>query len=523
VTLALAGDVHFEGHVARLLDGRTLGPISATLAAADVAMVNLETPLTLRGTRDPKELEHADDRYHFRAPPRAMDLLARSGIDVVTVANNHAGDYGVAGLADTLAAARRSGVAVVGAGRDAAAAYAPHVVEVGELSVAFLGADTVQREGSAGVWGADADSAGIATARGRRTSALLASVAAAAETEDLVVVHLHWGKEYQACPTQSQRLLARDLAAAGADVVVGSHAHVLGGAGWSADTYVSYGLGNFAWWHDRQPDTGVLTLRLDADGVTDETWTPARISGADGRPMPVPGRARAAAVRDWRALRGCSGLAAERGTPQAEDPAYESTVRRIDDELAARMRGSSHRAGCPVPLTDLRHLTVTHRDFQGRARTGELVVHRRWARDVADAFGRLYAAGWPIARMRLVDEYGGDDDASMAANNSSGFNCRRVAGQANWSAHAFGAAIDLNPVQNPYVRAGSIDPPAGRRFAGIDRTRTAPVSAGVIKDGGLVVHAFRRIGWEWGGHWVSTKDHQHVAAPDRVLAALGRG
>jgi poly-gamma-glutamate synthesis protein (capsule biosynthesis protein) len=176
-----------------------------------------------------------------------------------------------------------------------------------------------------------------------------------------------------------------------------------------------------------------------------------------------------------------------------------------------------------VPLADLRHLTVTHRDFQGRARMGELVVHRRWAREVTDAFGRLYAAGFPIARMRLVDEYGGDDEASMAANNSSGFNCRRVAGQANWSAHAFGAAIDLNPVQNPYLRPGSIDPPAGRRFAGIDRTRTAPVSAGVIKDGGLVVHAFRRIGWEWGGHWVSTKDHQHVAAPDRVLAALGRG
>ena len=110
----------------------------ATLRAADVAMVNLETPVTQRGRQDPKELEFASDRYYFRTPPRALGALAEAGVDVVTVANNHAGDYGQVGLADTIRAARRSRVAVVGAGRDAAEAFTPHVVRVDDLDVAFL-------------------------------------------------------------------------------------------------------------------------------------------------------------------------------------------------------------------------------------------------------------------------------------------------------------------------------------------------------------------------------------------------
>jgi poly-gamma-glutamate synthesis protein (capsule biosynthesis protein) len=175
---------------------------------------------------------------------------------------------------------------------------------------------------------------------------------------------------------------------------------------------------------------------------------------------------------------------------------------------------TSHRPGCPVPLSDLRHLRMTYRDFDGRARTGDMVVHRRFATGVTRVFGRLYDAGWPIARMRLVDDYGGDDDRSMAADNTSGFNCRRVAGQTTWSAHAYGAAIDLNPVQNPYVRPGSIDPPAGRRYARVDRASTAPADPGVIRADDVVVAAFARLGWEWGGTWVSSQDFQHFAAGD---------
>lgn len=512
VTLAFGGDVHFEGGVAQLLERprEGLGAIGRTLRAADVAMLNLETPVTQRGRQDPKELENAGDRYWFRTGPRALDVLDAAGVDVVSVANNHAGDYGAVGLADTLAAGRQRGIAMVGAGRGAAA-YAPHVVEVGDLEVAFLAADGVQREGASDVWSARPGTLGTASARGSNAAGLVAAVEAAAAQDQLVVVYLHWGKEYESCPTHSQRLLARDLADAGADVLVGSHSHVLGGAGWAGDTLVAYGLGNFVWYHDRQAQTGVLSVTLDADGVVGKSWTPARISADDGRPVPVTGADRARAVADFRARQRCTGLAAEPGRAQADDPAYESSVRRIDAALAERMR-RSHRAGCPVPLRDLRYLRMTHRDFDGRARTGEMVVHRRFTGQVRELFGRLYAAGWPIARMRLVDDYRADDDLSMAANNTSGFNCRRVAGQTNWSQHAYGEAIDINPVQNPYVRGGRVDPPAGRPFVGIDRSRSAPFRLGVIRNEDLVVKAFDRIGWAWGGYWVSSKDYQHFAA-----------
>ncbi len=514
-SIAFAGDVHFEGQVSALLarPRGALGPIARTLRRADVSMLNLETPITRRGAQDPKELEDPGNRFHFRTGPAALDVLADAGVDVVSVANNHAGDYGQVGLADTLAAGRRSDVAMVGAGRDRAAAFAPHRVTVDGLAIAFLAADAVFREGRSDVWAAGRDNAGLASARESAPPALLAAVESAAAADDVVVVYLHWGLEGQACPSQRQRLLARSLSEAGADVIVGSHAHRVGGSGWSGDSYVSYGLGNFVWYHDRQPDTGVLTLTVDADGVVKDAWTPARI-GPAGPPLPVVGSARAAAVKQWRAGRRCAGLGEGPGDAQTADPAYESTVRGIDADLAARMR-TSHGPGCPVPLSALRYLTMSYRDFDGRARTGEMVVHRRWTREVRNAFGTLYDVGWPIARMRLVDDYGGDDDRSMAANNTSGFNCRRVAGQTSWSDHAYGEAIDINPLQNPYVRPGSIVPPAGRRFATLDRGSSAPAPLGVIRVEDRPVKAFARFGWQWGGYWTSSKDWQHFAAPAR--------
>jgi hypothetical protein len=130
-------------------------------------------------------------------------------------------------------------------------------------------------------------------------------------------------------------------------------------------------------------------------------------------------------------------------------------------------------------------------------------------------FGELYERRFPIRRMRLVDEYDGDDDRSMAANNTSAYNCRRVAGSDRWSEHAYGKAIDLNPVQNPYVRGGSVAPPEGVPFADVDRSQEATVPRGVVTDGGPVVRAFRRIGWEWGGYWNASKDYQHFSLSGR--------
>jgi poly-gamma-glutamate synthesis protein (capsule biosynthesis protein) len=139
------------------------------------------------------------------------------------------------------------------------------------------------------------------------------------------------------------------------------------------------------------------------------------------------------------------------------------------------------------------------------------VVAAAYARDVVGVFERLYDARWPIRRMRSVDAYDGSDVRSMAANNSSGFNCRRVADSDAWSAHAYGAAVDLNPVQNPYLRGVAVEPPGGLRFAGIDRSAGAQVPPGAIHGDDVVVRAFAEIGWEWGGDWTDP-DYQHFAA-----------
>lgn len=163
-------------------------------------------------------------------------------------------------------------------------------------------------------------------------------------------------------------------------------------------------------------------------------------------------------------------------------------------------------------MEDLRLLTVAFWGFDGKPHTGELVVHHQHAGSVLSAFRRLFELRFPIERMQPVDVFGGDDDASMAANNTSGFNCRRSqAGNGAWSEHAYGRALDINPVQNPYIpRSGPIQPPAGEGYA--DRSQLRP---GMIVPGDEVVAAFRSIGWEWGGHWTSSKDYQHFSSTGR--------
>ena len=140
-----------------------------------------------------------------------------------------------------------------------------------------------------------------------------------------------------------------------------------------------------------------------------------------------------------------------------------------------------------------------------------------YARDVVSVFQKLYDARWPIRRMRLVDAYGGDDDRSMAADNTSAYNCRRVKGSKRWSDHAFGAAIDLNPAQNPYLTGASVAPPGSRRFATLDRSAGSVVPTGTITSDDVVVRAFAAIGWEWGGSWAEP-DFQHFSVSSRAAA-----
>ena len=165
---------------------------------------------------------------------------------------------------------------------------------------------------------------------------------------------------------------------------------------------------------------------------------------------------------------------------------------------------------CPVSSAQLHVLHVPYRGFDGGAHVGTLVVNRRVAGDVTTVFRRLYAARFPIRRMTPISAFHGNDDASMAADNTSGFNCRRAVGGSGWSMHAYGLAIDVNPVENPYLLNGKVLPPAGRRYR--DRARVRP---GMAVSGGVLVRAFESVGWKWGGSWSGSPDYQHFSVNGR--------
>ncbi len=168
---------------------------------------------------------------------------------------------------------------------------------------------------------------------------------------------------------------------------------------------------------------------------------------------------------------------------------------------------SSWRTGCPVAPSDLRTLAMSYWGFDGRAHVGSLVVHASVTGAVLTVFRELYDRRFPIRGMQPVDAYGGSDEASTAADNTSAFNCRNavVSGAPHWSAHAYGTAIDVNPVENPYLLDGDVLPPAGDAFA--DRSVVRP---GMAVVGGDLTAAFADAGWLWGGRWASP-DYQHFS------------
>jgi hypothetical protein len=188
---------------------------------------------------------------------------------------------------------------------------------------------------------------------------------------------------------------------------------------------------------------------------------------------------------------------------------FEAEIAEIDDTGRRRIEEASWRPGCPVQIQDLRTIRLTHWDLAEQVREGVLVIHERVADDVVRAFRALFEARFPIERIEPVDVFEGDDGRSMAANNTSGFNGREVALKPGvWSQHAYGLAIDLNPVQNPYVRHdGEVFPAAGERC--LDRSRTEP---GMIHADDAAVRAFAEIGWTWGGGWEPHRDFQHFSA-----------
>jgi poly-gamma-glutamate synthesis protein (capsule biosynthesis protein) len=316
VTIAFAGDIHFEGAARERLaaDPQTaLGPMSAVLSQADLTVANLETAVTTGGVRAPGKA------YVFRAPPPTFAALRAAGIDVVSMANNHGMDYGVEGLQDSLRHAREASFPVIGIGADDAAAYAPFRATIDGQRISVIAATQVIDEELSSAWTAGPGKPGLASAKGTNVDRILNAVRNARADSDTVVVFLHWGLEQATCPTEAQTSLVAPLVEAGADVIVGSHAHVLLGGGWTpGGAYVDYGLGNFAFYasgYGPDTETGVLRLTVAGRSVTDATWVPGRISG--GIPTPLTGNAASAALAKWDGLRECAGLS---GTPPQPSP-----------------------------------------------------------------------------------------------------------------------------------------------------------------------------------------------------------
>jgi len=250
--------------------------IDPPLASADLAVVNAEMAISDRGTALAKQ-------YVFRAPPSAAATIAAAGVDVANLANNHAGDFGPDALLHTIELLEQAGVVALGAGSNAATAYRHRLLDVGgAASVALVGASMIVP------WGFEATAVRPGIASTWNTARVLDSVRAAAGEADVVVAVVHWGIERDPCPTADQRSLARALIAAGADVVIGHHPHVLQPVEFIAGAVVAYSLGNFVW-HPRggfTGETGVLQVDFDADTIVGWSFHPHLLDG-NGAPRPA--------------------------------------------------------------------------------------------------------------------------------------------------------------------------------------------------------------------------------------------
>jgi poly-gamma-glutamate synthesis protein (capsule biosynthesis protein) len=307
VTLAFGGDVHFEGQEAARLaadPSNALKPLAALFAGSDLAMVNVESAITT-GSSCPQP---QSKQYVFHAPPTAYTALRGAGVTVATQANNHGEDCGPTGLAETLQAAHTAGFPVIGIGQDADDAFTPYRATIRGQRIAMIAATDVLDTNLATAWTATDSQRGLASAVD--PSRLVAAVRSARASADTVVVYLHWGTENQACPNTSQPPLAAMLIDAGADIVVGTHAHVQLGAGYKGGAFVDYGLGNLAFYDNSPPQSysGVLDVTVTGHHIDGYAWKPASISG--GLPVRLSGTAAKAAVQRWSGLRSCTDLAA---------------------------------------------------------------------------------------------------------------------------------------------------------------------------------------------------------------------
>jgi poly-gamma-glutamate synthesis protein (capsule biosynthesis protein) len=317
VTLAFGGDVHFEGVLGQRLshDPATAldGSVATLLSGSDLSMANFESALTQGMCPDPQPKP-----YVFQAPPSALTAFRSAGITLVTEANNHGEDCGPAGLSQA------ANYPVIGIGQNAAQAFAPYRATLHGQRIAIIAATQVLDTNLATAWTATPTKPGLASAH--QEAELVAAVEAARKTSDTVAVYLHWGTESDQCPNALQEPLAESLVKAGADIVVGSHAHVQLGAGYLGSAFVDYGLGNLAFYDTTPPETysGSLVITVTGRHIDSFVWRPALIES--GLPVVDPGSDAPRATQRWNGLRSCTNLSAQPGPSNATSRSETSPV-----------------------------------------------------------------------------------------------------------------------------------------------------------------------------------------------------
>jgi poly-gamma-glutamate synthesis protein (capsule biosynthesis protein) len=333
VTFAFGGDVHFP--VGTTLGDRlaadpshSLGPtVPALLAGVDLSMVNLESAIT-DGTCPAAQSK----QFVFFAPPSAITAMKGAGVTLITEANNHGEDCGPPGLQAAIATKAQTGYTILGIGQDAAEAFTPYTATIHGQHIAIIAATQVIDSDLQTAWTATALQPGLASAYD--VNDLVAAVQAARKTADTVIVYLHWGTELDACPNPLQEPLAQALVQAGADIIVGTHAHVLLGGGYLGSAYVDYGLGNFAFYDNSPPENASGSLVIAATGrhINQVTWRPAVI--VNDLPQPLSGGAATAALAAWNQARSCTNVSVTPGAPVASaqtetSPASPATAQAL--------------------------------------------------------------------------------------------------------------------------------------------------------------------------------------------------
>jgi poly-gamma-glutamate synthesis protein (capsule biosynthesis protein) len=321
VTMAFGGDVNFPsgsvlGERLGADPASALGPgVPALLAGAGLTMVNFESAMTDGTCPDPQP-----KTYDFYAPATALTAFRSAGVDLVSEANNHGEDCGAAGLQMALAARDQNRFTVLGIGQNAQQAFTPFQTVIDGQRIGIIAATQVIDADLQQSWTATATQPGLASAYD--VTDLVAAVEAARKVDDTVIVFLHWGVELQTCPDPLQEPLANVLVKAGADIVIGSHAHVLLGGGYLGSAYVDYGLGNFAFYNTPAPtdQSGSLIITATGRRIDAVTWRPALIE--DELPVPLSGADATQALQSWNAARGCTDLtptqSASLATPASE-------------------------------------------------------------------------------------------------------------------------------------------------------------------------------------------------------------